>query len=148
MTCVLLAEDDTDTTEIIAAGLRDEGFTVLCTADGEAALQQGMSKQPDLLILDRMLPGMDGLTVLKRLRAAGINVPALMLTALGGIEDRVTGLDAGADDYLVKPFALSELVARLNALLRRANEIGSQTTLEVGSIGLNHTKKGPIARIS
>ena len=134
MTRVLLAEDDADTADIITAGLRDQGFTVLYSANGEAALEQGMSGQPDLLVLDRMLPGMDGLTVLKRLRAAGINVPALMLTALGGIEDRVMGLDAGADDYLVKPFALSELLARLNALLRRANEIGSQTTLEVGSI--------------
>jgi len=134
MTRILLAEDDAETAGMIAGRLGNAGYTVICITDGEAALNMGLLDRPDLLILDRMLPGLDGLTVLKRLRDGGVTAPALMLTALGGIEDRVAGLDAGADDYLVKPFAFSELAARVNALLRRSSENSAQTSLEVGSI--------------
>lgn len=134
MTRILLAEDDADTAGLIAGGLGEAGYTVVCLTDGQAALEMGKLDQPDLVILDRMLPGLDGLSVLKRLREAGVAAPALMLTALGRIEDRVAGLDAGADDYLVKPFAFSELAARVNALLRRTADNGAQTSLGVGSI--------------
>ena len=134
MTRILLAEDDAETAGLIAGRLGDAGYSVICLTDGKAALEMARMDRPDLLILDRMLPGMDGLTLLKQLREAGMSVPALMLTALGRTEDRVAGLDAGADDYLVKPFALSELAARVNALLRRANETSPSTSIDVGSI--------------
>lgn len=130
---ILLAEDDLETAELISDRLGAAGYHVTCVADGEAAVDRALAERPDLVVLDRMLPGLDGLSVLKRLRAEGITVPALMLTALGRIEDRVAGLDAGADDYLVKPFAFSELAARINALLRRRSE-ALQTSLEVGSV--------------
>ena len=137
MTRILLAEDDAETAGLIAGRLGDAGYSVICLTDGKAALEMARLDRPDLLILDRMLPGMDGLTLLKQLREAGMSVPALMLTALGRTEDRVAGLDAGADDYLVKPFALSELAARVNALLRRANETSPATSIDVGSIVIN-----------
>lgn len=137
MTRILLAEDDAETAGLIAGGLGDAGYMVVCSSDGETALEMGRTQQPDLVILDRMLPGLDGLTVLKRLREEGMTAPALMLTALGRTEDRVAGLDAGADDYLVKPFAFSELAARVNALLRRSGENSTQTSLEVGSITMD-----------
>lgn len=137
MTRILLAEDDVETADLITAGLGDAGYTVICVADGNTALRKGVVEVPDLLILDRMLPGLDGLSLLKELRQAGVVAPALMLTALGRIEDRVAGLDAGADDYLVKPFAFAELAARVNALLRRTHEIAPQTSIEVGSISLD-----------
>jgi two-component system OmpR family response regulator len=130
---ILLAEDDAETAALIGGRLSASGFCLLHAANGEEALRVGVAEKPDLLILDRMLPGLDGLTVLKRLRTAGIDAPALMLTALGRIEDRVEGLDAGADDYLVKPFSYSELVARINALLRRRGH-RPETVLNVGSV--------------
>ena len=137
MVRILLAEDDAETAELICSGLGSSGYTVIRVADGENALRRGRLDHPDVMILDRMLPGVDGLTVLKGLRQSGIDAPALMLTALGRIEDRVAGLDAGADDYLVKPFALAELAARVNALLRRRHDQGTQTVLEVGTVTLD-----------
>lgn len=134
---ILLAEDDTETAEFIRDRLTASGFEVLAAADGEEALRLGLAHGADALILDRMLPGIDGLALLKRLREAGINAPALMLTALGRIEDRVEGLNAGADDYLIKPFAYSELAARLNALLRRRRGAAPPTTLKAGSVTLD-----------
>lgn len=116
---VLLAEDDDDTAAFIGRGLVELGHVVSREHAGEDALHAGATGQFDVLVLDRMLPGLDGLEVLRRLRAARVATPVLMLTALGGIADRVSGLDAGADDYLVKPFAFAELAARLAALGRR-----------------------------
>src|SRR5579875_1452513 len=116
---VLVAEDDAETAEFVRRGLGELGHAVLVAADGADALHHATVDPWDVIVLDRMLPELDGVSVLKRLRAAGVATPVLLLTALGRIEDRVGGLDAGADDYLVKPFAFSELAARLNALVRR-----------------------------
>lgn len=116
---ILLAEDEAETAEFMERGLRELGHSVLVTGDGLDALHAASTEAIDVVVLDRMLPGLEGLSVLRRLRAAGIECPVLLLTALGRIEDRVEGLEAGADDYLVKPFAFSELAARVNALGRR-----------------------------
>lgn len=104
---ILLAEDDKDTRQFVERGLSELGHNVIAAANGEDALHCGLTEAVDVIILDRMMPLLDGFSVLKRLRAGGITVPVLMLTALGRIEDRVDGLEAGADDYLVKPFAFS-----------------------------------------
>src|SRR5258707_4697052 len=103
---ILLAEDDVETAEFICVGLSALGQQIVRAAAGEVALSLAIKEQFNAIVLDRMLPGLDGLTVLRRLRAAGVRTPVLLLTALGRIEDRVDGLEAGADDYLVKPFAL------------------------------------------
>lgn len=116
---ILVAEDDKDTAEFIRRGLRELGHNVLVADDGFDALHLLSTEQLDVAILDRMLPKLDGVSIVRRARNAGVDAPVLMLTALGRIEDRVRGLEAGSDDYLVKPFAFSELVARLNALARR-----------------------------
>ena len=116
---ILVAEDDRETAEFVERGLRELGHLPLAARDGADALHLALTEQLDLIVLDRMLPGHDGISVLRRLRSAGVETPVLMLTALGSIEHRVEGLEAGADDYLVKPFAFAELAARLNALGRR-----------------------------
>jgi two-component system OmpR family response regulator len=134
---ILLAEDDPDTCGFILDALIAQGHGVRATARGDQALQWALEQAWDAIVLDRMLPGLDGLSLLKSLRAAGIATPVLMLTALGRIEDRVEGLDAGADDYLVKPFALSELLARLNALARRSPAGEGGTSLSYGGIRLD-----------
>jgi two-component system response regulator MprA len=118
-TRVLVVDDDRSVAEMLRRNLAYEGFAVDVALDGQTALEQARDRLPDLIILDRMLPGLDGLEVLRRLRAAGDATPVLMLTARDAIDDRVAGLEGGADDYLVKPFAFSELLARLHALLRR-----------------------------
>lgn len=116
---VLLIEDDPDTAAYVIKGLEEEGHTIDHTADGRDGISQAMGDNYDVLILDRMLPGLDGMAIVKTVRAAGHKVPVIFLTALGGVDDRVDGLDAGGDDYLVKPFSFSELSARVQALLRR-----------------------------
>lgn len=116
---ILLAEDDPDTRQFVEEALGEMGHGVMATASGAQALDWARDSGADILVLDRMLPDLDGIAVLRALRGGGHGIPVLMLTALGRIEDRVDGLDAGADDYLVKPFAISELVARINALTRR-----------------------------
>lgn len=134
---VLLAEDDAETADYVERGLVELGHSVTRAMDGEEALNAGLDGNFDLIVLDRMMPKREGLDVLRRLRAAAIGVPILLLTAKGGIADRVDGLDAGADDYLVKPFAFSELVARINALGRRAPVSETVTRLEVGDVVLD-----------
>lgn len=116
---ILIAEDDGDTAEFIRRGLTELGHNVFVAGNGLDALHMLLQSDIDLAILDRMLPELDGLSVVRRIRAATVETPVLLLTALGRIQDRVDGLDAGADDYLVKPFAFSELAARVNALVRR-----------------------------
>ena len=116
---ILVAEDDSDTAEFIQRGLGELGHNVIVAPDGLDALHLITLEQLDVAILDRMLPRLDGVSVLRRARAAGIEIPVLLLTALGRIDDRVGGLEAGADDYLVKPFAFRELSARVHALSRR-----------------------------
>ena len=134
---ILIAEDDAETAGFVEQGLGELGHVTLVADNGEDALHFGLTENLDLLILDRMLPQMDGLSVLRRLRAADIATPALMLTALGRIEDRVDGLDAGADDYLVKPFAFSELAARVNALARRSAPTSVATRLAAGDVEMD-----------
>lgn len=116
---VLLVEDDRALSMAVAYRLKKEGLEVVACPDGLSGLAAAEAGAFDLLLLDRMLPGMDGVTLLKALRAQGSATPVLLLTAMDGIGDRVVGLDAGADDYLVKPFAMDELMARVRALMRR-----------------------------
>ena len=116
---LLLAEDTVPLARSLAQGLTEEGFTVDVVHDGEDALHLASELPFDGIVLDRMLPSLDGLSVLRTLRERGIRTPVLLLTALGEVHDRVAGLNAGGDDYLVKPFAFAELLARLRALLRR-----------------------------
>src|SRR5690242_6428054 len=116
---ILVIEDDDDTAALIAGALAGEGHSVTREAEGGAGLAQAETGRFEVAIVDRMLPGLDGLTLVKRLRESAQAFPVLFLTNLGGIDDRVEGLNAGADDYLVKPFAIAELLARVNALSRR-----------------------------
>ncbi|MES2056428.1 MAG: response regulator transcription factor [Pseudomonadota bacterium] len=134
---ILLAEDDAETAAFIQRGLAELSHVVTRVDNGEDALHLGATETFDMIILDRMLPGIEGLDILRRLRAATVRVPVMVLTAKGGIVDRVDGLNAGADDYLVKPFAMAELVARLNALMRRPPISDVVTRLEVGDIVLD-----------
>lgn len=119
---VLVVDDDPRITDLLRRILAFEGYSVAIAASGNEALNRSLERPPDLIVLDIMLPGLDGLEVAQRLRAAGDKVPILMLTARDAVTDRVNGLERGADDYLVKPFAPEELVARVKALLRRSQE--------------------------
>jgi len=138
---ILVAEDDKQTAEFIQRGLDELGHNVVAVSNGPDALHMLLAEQFDLSILDRMLPGTDGLSVLRRIRAADVEVPVLLLTALGRIEDRVDGLEAGADDYLIKPFAFSELAARVNALGRRKPLHAEVTRLEHGGLVVDLLKR-------
>jgi two-component system response regulator MprA len=120
---VLVVDDDSHVRDSLALSLEFEGYAVVTAPDGVAALRAAAAEKPDLMIMDVMMPGVDGLEACRRLRSDGNRVPILMLTARDGLGDRVTGLDAGADDYLVKPFALEELLARVRALLRPARRV-------------------------
>jgi two-component system copper resistance phosphate regulon response regulator CusR len=118
---ILLVEDDSRIARFVAQGLREQTYAVDVTADGEDALYKASINDYDAVILDVMIPGRNGFEVCRELRAGGSNIPVLMLTARDALEDRITGLDIGADDYLTKPFEVSELLARLRALLRRGH---------------------------
>src|ERR1700760_456182 len=131
---ILLVEDDVEAADYIAQGLRDEGHELHITPDGRNGLFRATGEEWDLLIIDRMLPGLEGLTLTRTLRAGGIATPVLFLTALGGIDDRVTGLNAGGGDYLIKPFALAELIARVAALGRRPQRTAPETLLRVADL--------------
>lgn len=141
---ILLAEDDARLAQLVAAGLRDECYAVDVAADGEAALVQAAVNDYDALVLDVGLPRRDGLAVVRELRARGSRVPVLLLTARDAVRDRVAGLDAGADDYLTKPFAFDELLARLRALLRRAPALLPQV-ITVGDLAVD-TQAQTVAR--
>ena len=132
---ILVVEDEAKIADFLRRGLAYEGYRVEVAYDGQEGLDKARDNPPDLVILDIMLPGMDGLEVCRRLRA-GSDVPILMLTAKDTVPDRVAGLDSGADDYLVKPFALDELLARIRALLRRRQPVG-QETLRFAGLALN-----------
>ena len=134
---VLLAEDDDPTAAFIERGLLDLSHRVTRSSDGIDALGRAQAEQFDVLVLDRMLPGLDGIALLRQLRSKTVRTPVLVLTALGGISDRVSGLEAGADDYLVKPFAFAELAARLNALARRSPPTDVATRFDIGDISLD-----------
>ena len=134
---ILVVEDDRETAAYLAKGLSESGYTVDRCGDGRDGLYLASSGGYNAIILDRMLPGMDGLQLLGALRAAEIRTPALILSALGSVDDRVKGLRAGGDDYLVKPFAFSELLARIEALLRRGTTTPTTTRLRVADLELD-----------
>ncbi len=125
---ILIIEDELPMRRALQDCLAAEGYRVLTAADGESGLQRALDEQPDLILLDIMMPKLDGFAVAAELRRLGRTTPILMLTAKGQVEDRVTGLDAGADDYLVKPFSIEELLARVRALLRRTQREGQAAT--------------------
>ena len=137
MTTILIADDDPKLLKMVRRTLVYEGFEVITAADGRETLAQVQAQAPHLLILDWLMPELDGLEVLTRLRAAENQIPILMLTARDAVEDRVAGLNRGADDYLVKPFAPSELLARLRALLRRFEVTSQETVLTYADLYLD-----------
>ncbi|MGH7002994.1 MAG: winged helix-turn-helix domain-containing protein [Alphaproteobacteria bacterium] len=138
---VLLIEDDAETAAYVANGLKELGHTVDLAATGRDGLFLAAGENYDLLIVDRMLPGLDGLSLVKTARAAGNKTPILFLSTMSGIDDRVQGLDAGGDDYLVKPFAFAELIARVNALARRPALNDVQTVLRTGDLEMDLLKR-------
>jgi len=131
---LLVVEDDTKIASFVVRGLKEAGYAVDRAADGEEALLFLQTTQYDLAIVDIMMPKLDGLSLVKRMRAAGNAMPVLFLSAKVRVEDRVAGLQAGGDDYLTKPFAFSELAARVQALLRRASQAPESTKLVVGDV--------------
>jgi len=132
---LLVIEDDKDVASFVTNGLEQAGYTVDCADNGKDGLFLATTESYDALIVDRMLPGVDGLTIIRTMRASDIAIPVLVLSALGEVDDRVEGLKAGGDDYLVKPFAFVELQARIAALLRRhrISGDGEQTVLQGGN---------------
>lgn len=134
---VLIIEDDRKTADYIKKCLGECGYNADLAGTGPEGLHMSTSGAYDALIIDRMLPGIDGLSIVKALRAANITVPIIILSALSHVDERVTGLRAGGDDYLTKPFAFSELLARLEALLRRPKAIDAQTVLKVGDLSMD-----------
>ena len=138
---ILLIEDDPDTAGYVANGLRENSHLVEHAANGRDGLFLASGGGHDVMVIDRMLPGVDGLAIVKTLRGAGVKEPVLMLTNLGGINDRVEGLEAGADDYLVKPFAFAELLARINALARRPPIAPAIPVLKVADLELDRLKR-------
>lgn len=134
---VLMIEDDVETGAYVKRGLEENGHVVDLTGNGRDGLFLAAGEAYDIMIVDRMLPGMDGLSVVKTIRSAGVKTPVLFLTTMSGIGDRVEGLEAGADDYLVKPFAFSELLARINALGRRLPFNQAETVLKVADLEMD-----------
>jgi two-component system, OmpR family, response regulator len=134
---ILLIEDDEETAAYVARGLREHGHVIDLAASGRDGLFLASEGGHDVLIVDRMLPGLDGLALVQALRSTGVKAPVLFLTALGGVGDRVRGLEAGGDDYLVKPFAFAELLARVNALARRPPLSDAPTVLRVGDLEMD-----------
>ncbi len=134
---ILIIEDERRLVTVLQRVLSEEHHTVDVAFDGTTGLERAASAGYDLIILDLMLPGIEGMELCKALRASQVQTPILMLTARGAVEDRVAGLQAGADDYLVKPFAMAELLARVAALLRRGRSVDSSQTIQVGDLTLD-----------
>ena len=137
---LLVVDDDADIVELLAASLRFSGFEVTTARNGHEALAVAASTRPDLIVLDVMMPGLDGLTVVRRLRESGNRVPVVLLTARDSTEDRVSGLTVGGDDYITKPFSLEEVVARIRAVLRRSGSSASgraTTRFSIGDVELD-----------
>ncbi len=134
---ILVVEDDAETASYLVGGLEEDGHTVSRAANGRDGLFLAMTETFDLLIVDRMLPALDGLSLVKTLRGSGNDTPVLFLTTMSGIDDRVTGLNAGGDDYLVKPFAFAELLARVKALSRRIRGTPPETHFKVADLELD-----------
>ena len=138
---ILVIEDDEQTAGYLRKGLKEAGHTVDWSKDGRDGLFMATNERYDLFIVDRMLPGIDGLSIVKVLRSENVRTPILILSALGQVDDRVRGLKAGADDYLSKPYAFSELTARVEALLRRTGGESVETRLSVGDLELDLLKR-------
>ena len=138
---ILVVEDDKRTSDYVVKGFSEAGHLAEVLEDGRDALSHAAHAQYDVLVIDRMLPGLDGLSLMRALRAGGVQTPAIFLTAIGGVDDRVDGLEAGADDYLIKPFAFSELMARVNALGRRPPVQSEKTTLRVADLELDIARR-------
>ena len=138
---ILVVEDDNETAQYVAQGLRKAGHWVERARSGQEGLQLARTRAHDIAIVDRMLPALDGLSLVKALRTEGLEIPVLFLTTMSGIHDRVEGLESGGDDYLTKPFALSELVARINSLTRRTQRVGAEvlTHLRAGELEIDLT---------
>ncbi|MFQ5715687.1 MAG: winged helix-turn-helix domain-containing protein [Nitrospinales bacterium] len=134
---ILVIEDDPEVAAYLAKGLKEAGHNIVHAADGEDGLFMATNESFDALIVDRMIPKLDGLSVIKKIRASGRQMPALILSALGEVDDRVQGLKSGGDDYLVKPFAFAELLARLDALSRRGSAETPQAILKVADLEIN-----------
>ena len=134
---ILVVEDDKKIASFVVNGLKQSGFAVDHAADGEDALFRAQTVSYDAAVVDLMLPKLDGLSLIQRLRSEGIRVPVLILSAKASVDDRVRGLQAGGDDYLTKPFAFSELLARVQALIRRATQTPEPTRLAVGDLSLD-----------
>ncbi len=134
---ILVIEDEADVASYLTKGLREHGYTVDTAQEGKEGLYYALSGSFDALIVDRMLPNVDGLSIIRSVRQSGDRTPVLVLSALGQVNDRVAGLQEGGDDYLVKPFAFSELIARLDALLRRQAPANKQTRLVVGDLEMD-----------
>jgi two-component system OmpR family response regulator len=134
---LLLVEDDGKTAAFVLKGLKESGFAVDHVSDGEMGLQMALTEPYDAAIIDVMLPKLDGLAVIRGLRRKNNRLPVIILSARGTTDDRVKGLEMGSDDYLTKPFAFSELLARIQALLRRASGVAEPTSLTVGDLSLN-----------
>lgn len=148
---ILLIEDDHELCDALAFHLKKEGYEVDCCYDGEDGLHFAREQAYETIILDRMLPSLNGISVLTHLRALGIHTPVIIVTALNGIGDRVEGLDAGADDYLVKPFAVEELLARIRALSRRPSQLESIKHVSYGDLMLDlmtASLTGPLGKCS
>src|SRR5215213_11835580 len=133
----LIIEDDRAIADFIARGLREAGFAVDVAANGDEGLAAALAQEPDIAIVDLMLPGRDGLSLIDELRRQGRSTPVLILSARRSVDDRVRGLQAGGDDYLTKPFAFAELLARVQALVRRASRAPEPTTLTVADLTLD-----------
>jgi two-component system, OmpR family, response regulator len=134
---VLVIEDDLETARQLVESLATSGYQVDLAVNGDDGLAQGSTGSYIVVTIDRMLPGLDGLAIIRRLREAGVTTPALIISALGEVDDRVRGLRAGGDDYLVKPFAFAELLARVDALARRSATVVRETVLRVGDLTLD-----------
>ena len=134
---ILVIEDDRETADQLVESLAMSGYQVDLAMDGNIGLSRGRSAEYAVMTIDRMLPGIDGLTVIQQLRKDGIVTPALIVSALGEVDDRVRGLRAGGDDYLIKPFAFAELLARVEALARRSDTVVKETVLHVGDLFLD-----------
>ena len=138
---ILVVEDDKMTGNYVAEGLREEGHTVDLMTDGKDALLQASTTSYDILIVDRMLPGLDGVSVVKTMRGTKNQTPVLFLPSLGGVDDRIEGLNAGGDDYLVKPFAFGELSARVAALARRPRGTQDEIVLRAGDLEMDLVRR-------
>ncbi|MGH8136736.1 MAG: response regulator [Steroidobacteraceae bacterium] len=134
---ILLIEDDNEAAKFLVKGLRESGYTVDHAADGREALFRATEVRFDLVVTDRMLPHIDGLAIIQLMRERGIATPVLVLSALGSVDDRIRGLKAGGDDYLTKPFAFAELLARIEALMRRSSGVSEATKLKVADLELD-----------